>query len=100
MARLTIERSIFGKITTQMRKPQNAHLIPLMKEVKITENEKHDSILWDPSPQLIDAVIALLINERDYIRKKDSSSFTKMQDNLGRCERFKAANFTNQEITP
>jgi hypothetical protein len=82
MARITIKRSVFNKLMTQLNKDKNADCKAALAKVHKTQNPKMDTILWDPEPEALKLMIEVLENELSFIRKKESTSFKEMTDTI------------------
>ncbi len=91
--RLTLDRTVVGKLETQMRKPQNQDLKAAWATLKITKNERQDSVIWDPAEELIIRITVTLEHERTFMRKPDSDTYKRMTENIARCKRYLATHF-------
>jgi hypothetical protein len=87
-ARLTLDRAIYNKLVTQLRRPANAPVAPAILALQRTESPKHDSIFWDPPAEVVGSILDILKVELTFIRKKESDSFKKMEENIRRCETY------------
>ena len=59
--RVTIPRSIMGKINTQCGKQDNADVANLLKQAQKTESPVKDTILWGPEKELLSIVTGKLV---------------------------------------
>jgi len=81
MARLTITRAVWGKIGTQFNKPEKAAQKALLLGTKQTLNPASDTILWDPSPEVLEALIEQMDRELTFTRKQESEGYKTLQRN-------------------
>lgn len=85
--RITIERTVWGKIQTQLNKKDNASTAAMLGVAKVTEAPNHDRILWDPTAALCKALIVLLEREQGFMRKKEGAAFKLMTTVIGRLKK-------------
>lgn len=86
--RVTIERTIWSKVQTQLSKDRNKELKDKMRFVQVTFSPSHDAILWDPPIETITVLKELLINEKGFMRKPESASYLLMTKVIERLEKL------------
>ena len=86
MPRITITRAVMGKLTTQLRKPENSATMILLRAAKKTENPAHDTIMWDPSAPLLRGLINQCNRELSFTRKQESMGYKQLQENVARLQ--------------
>jgi len=93
MSRITMQRSCFNKMKTQLNrhKAKHADLLKMLDNAKITENPKHDSIFWNPSKELCVALADLLQNEQAFSRDPTKHTFKVAEENIARFRKYAEA---------
>lgn len=70
--RITVVRSVYNKMCTQLNKPANVTLRKALEACRKSNTAKKDTILWDPGEELCANLAGLLERELTFVRKKDS----------------------------
>lgn len=86
--RITIERTIWSKLQTQLQKKENGELARELREQETSTSPSKDTILWDPPPALIAKVRILLEREQTFMRKKESASYLLMTKVIQRLKSY------------
>jgi len=84
--RVTVPRTVFSKLTTQLQKPDNAEIKAWIAATKITLAPNKDSILWEPEPKLLAGMAKILRREETFVRKKGSCSHALLIETIEKLE--------------
>lgn len=82
--RITIPKTVYAKLQTQLAKDKNAVCKKLLADTKVTITPKGDALLWDPSGETTAAIANVLENEQGFMRKKEAVTYTSMTDTIKR----------------
>lgn len=88
--RVTIERTIWSKIQTQLGKDKNKELKEKVATLKVTYSPFQDAILWDAPLPILKDIKDLLINEKTFMRKPESAAYVLIGKVIERLERLTA----------
>lgn len=88
MYRLTIERTVFGRMTTQLQKADHAVLKQQLSECKKSLTPKKDTVLWDVQQPLLEGVVALLEHELGFIRKPEAPAAERIRGVIARAKKI------------
>jgi hypothetical protein len=75
MARTTIIRAVWNKLMTQLNKPEHANVLAQIKLVRQTYNPSMDTILWDPSKEALEGLLAQAQREISFTRDQKSKAW-------------------------
>jgi len=90
MARITMQRSCYNKMITQINrhKDKHANLRKMLIDCKITQNPAFDSIFWSPSAALARTIANLLENEQQFARDPTKPGFAIAEENIARFNKY------------
>lgn len=88
MPRVTVDKIAFRKINTQLQKDNNAQFRPMLKDTRVSTATGGDAVLWDPSKELAEGLIAILEREQSFSRKKEGCSYANIQKTIGRLKDY------------
>jgi len=90
MARITMQRSCYNKMITQVNRHKEKHsaLRKMLKGCKMTQNPAMDTIFWAPSKALAMSIVNLLTNEQQFARDPTRPSFSIAEQNIARFTKY------------
>jgi hypothetical protein len=91
MARFSVPRNVWDKITMQAGKEGNEDLQRMLGTVKVTRAPDKAAIIWEPSNTLLGRIKDVLTREESFMRKKDSTNHKNVVDSIKRIERLLTA---------
>jgi hypothetical protein len=72
--RLTLARTIWSKLNTQLAKKDHAQTLAEIKRVRRTQTPTQAQVLWEPPPALVTKIRDILIREETYTRDRQKGS--------------------------
>lgn len=86
--RLTIDRVTFQRLQTQLAKDTNKPVALLLASARTSVLGNANTVIWDPSAELLEGIKAILERELTFMRNPGSTNATRMKDTIAACQKL------------